>query len=699
MAGYSIVLNLKGNAVERTEKLSLTLAQAAKNATLLASKLSEVNVAARTIPSRSIRVGNVSQVAGASQANFAKSLAVASTAANVNAKAQTAAATAATANATAQRASARATNYTRHRSTRIASYGTGFNIGGFSGRLSTILQPDANGQLFGLNAAKLAKSLNIAGIVSEVFKQVSKAIIKTVAYSTAAPFALGGGILLTSLRALRSESFAEGVRLISRRHQANLALGEAYAQADINTDFLASTYGLDRSTALSSINVLTGLGVGGTDRKLTLNEATGLTKVSGLISQHHGVPFERVATNIQQLLVQDKPHIRDIRELLNQAPILGKYALREMESKGIVGMDVRTYLKDQKNILSALKSYELDIGTNQGMQARGRINLAQQDAWAKIASNDPFWQLIGNEGSNIITSIANTFNNILTSLAGNKEFSVMLRNIEVTFNKLAENSDKIVSTIVSIADRLSSFFGIDNKTEARYLTDREDAVKYALNSPKVLAEQRRLWETSSLPVSTTQEGRDKEFKEYFSNLVAAAQKDENILRSIMSEGRLRNVDEFGLLDIAGRGGVRIDNQRAIAQQGRAIAAPGYERYLPSVNSLWSPANAFAAYTVPLNALEKFSSSYISDLTKIGTLDPSQFKSNGEAQGDDLTGANRDRRSLIINFNDKLIEWNNTVITSEPEQTVDRIAEELELMLSAGIQRALLGATGSMSTRF
>lgn len=341
MAGYNIVLDLGGNAVSRSEKLAANLGVAAANATTLAAALRSVGTAAAAVPARTIRVGAVptgSSVRGRSYAadngrfrEYIQGMTRQSDAMRAMSRFYK-----------EQERDARA-RYTRHRNTKIMSYGTGFNLGGFSGRFSTILQPDASGNILGMNAGALMKNVNTAAIATSIVGMVGKAVVKTMVYSTAAPFVTGGIGMKSLISMLQSEGFASGVRLISRRTQAQAGLGQGFERAQLNADALAASYGLDRSTSLSSINVLTGLGVGGSsDQKLSLGQATRLTKIGGLISQQVGVPFERVMTNIQQLLAQATPNIRDIRELLNQAPVLGKYAIKEMEERGVKGTDVRT---------------------------------------------------------------------------------------------------------------------------------------------------------------------------------------------------------------------------------------------------------------------------------------------------------------------------------------------------------------------
>lgn len=692
MANYSIILNLTGNSVERSAALATNLATANANAIALSASLANVSASAAAIPRRMPLSGSTR---GAAVQNTQASALTA--AANAQSAAAQRQATAAALSSRAAREQISATRYTRHRSTTIASYGTGFNLGGFSGRFSSILQPDAAGKIFGIDASKLTRGANIAAIATELIKKVGEVAIKTIAASTIVPPAVAAITLRSAIRILRSENFAEGVRLLSRRHQAALGLGDEYTQAIKNTDFLAATFGLDRSTALSSINTLTGLGVGGGDRRLTLDEATGLTKIAGLISQHHGVPFERVSTNIQQLLVQDKPHIRDIRELLNQAPILGKYALREIQEKGLNGVDIRTYLKDQKNILSVLKQYELDIASNAGMQARGRISLAQQDFWATIAQNEKFWSLVGREGSGVIGSAGQAVDSILKSLANNERFLIEIRNIQTILEKIANNSDKIISKVVDIAAFFSRSFGIGNRSEARTEIQRENAIEAAFRDPGLYDRIYEDWKAANLGASTTSEGLKREFDDYFKGLVEAAKQDSTLRSSVYGTGRIVAPDERRWYQFQTKLDDIVTNT-GIYKDAISSAKPDTVfRYLPNIGSIKAPNSSYAAFNVPTLGAGEFSSGYLEEIRRIKGLNPEDFDSNGQGTGDDLTGNNRDRRSLIINFNAPLLQWANTVMTSEPERTVEQVRENIEEIISTGVQRAFLGVSNKVGT--
>lgn len=679
MAAYSIVLNLSGNAVTRVEKLASALASANVSATLLANSLRSVAGSAVMIPRTPIRVPTARTV-GTTYA--------------------------------ARRVADTEPNYTRHRYTRIASYGTGFNVGGFSGRLSTIIQPDSNGNILGLNAASLSRNLNIAGIVGSLLTSVGKIALKTVAAATVAPIAIGGGGIMLALRALQSESFAQGVRLIARRRQAQLGLGVDYERAQSSADFLAASYGLDRSGSLSSINVLSGLGVGGTGRKLTMGEATGLTKIGGLISQQAGVPFERVMTNIQQLLVQETPHIRDIRELLNQAPILGKYAIRDMETQGIKGVDVRTYLKDQANLLSVLKSYELDNASNAGMQARGRIALAQQDAWANVASNDPAWRYIGQAGANLIRSIGTGVNNLLTTLTNNQSFQVMVKNVELFFDSLGTKGVTLVDKLISLIDGLAAKYGIDmgNVTAARQAVDTNNAIASAVGSPRIQEQLWALWNEMGAGSLYKPGVSRREFDRWVQNdLLTNLQSDTTLTSLVKPVGELSAESTTGFLKklaaeaspLGLSGLLDMSNKLARVQASDSLPGAfgqGNAVFFTRWRNNQEPTSAYAGYQTPESAIVDRATAQLKELLSVGTLDPSHFRS-GAAMGEELSGFNKDRRALTINFNSPIVQWENTMYTNDPVAVTDEVAENIELIASAAIQKALLGSTQKLGSRW
>lgn len=691
MAGYNIVLNLGGNAVSNSERLATNLAAAAANATTLASALRSVGAAYRSIPNRRFTVPSAPR----QSRPYARPLRTASRPAPARPYAQGA-------------------PYTRHRSTRIASWGYGFSLGGFNARLSSVLQPDENGMLFGMDAGRLMRGVNVAGIAGNIMTSIGRALFKATKMATFSGPMIAGGVMTAALRVLQSDWFAEGAKLISRRHQTREGMGPQYEQTLRNADIISAAYGLDRSTTLSSINVLAGLGVGANNRKITLGEATGLTKVGGLIAQHAGVSFERVMTNIQQLLVTTAPNMRDIRELLNQAPILGKYALKEMEEQGLKGVDVRTYLKDQGALLSVLKRYELSNASNAGMRARGMINMVSQDAAALIASNNPFWSYIGNAGSGMIKALATSANKFMSMLVDNRSFLNMVKSLEMTIDMMGDKGVTLVDKLITLVDRIAAYFKIElvDEQAVKAAVDREQALRAAMNDPSIRNEAYQSWLKQGVYTSKTEAGRREEFSRVYEQVAEQVARDEKMLSLVQAKNDLQGIESVPWRDRFMRGflgttwEVSAKNKANIYRSQReALHAPDsvftyltYPDTLP--NNMTTTQAASSMLTVARNTLLKEVNSRIERLNSVEGFDPSKFNNLGSAAGGkDLTGFNRDRRALEIHFHDKLVEWNSTIKTDDPQQVVNEVADTMDQLVAAAIQQALLGSTDKMATRF
>lgn len=721
MAGYNIVLDIGGNAVSRSEKLAANLGVAAANATTLAAALRSVGTAAAAVPARTIRVGAVptgSSIRGRSYAadngrfrEYIQGMTRQSDVMRSMSRFYR-----------EQERDARS-RYTRHRNTKIMSYGTGFNLGGFSGRFSTILQPDVNGNILGMNAATLMKNVNTAAIATSIVGMVGKAVIKTMAYSTAAPFVIGGIGMKSLISMLQSEGFASGVRLISRRAQAQAGLGQGFERAQSNADALAASYGLDRSTSLSSINVLTGLGVGGSsDQKLSLGQATRLTKIGGLISQQAGIPFERVMTNIQQLLVQATPNIRDIRELLNQAPVLGKYALKEMEERGVKGTDVRTYLKDQGALLSTLARYEIDNVSNTGMRARGEIALAQQDFWAKIAGQDKVWNYVGTAGQNLIGAGGNAVTSLLSTLTENKSFQTMVNRMVIALEDFSDSGVKLVDKLITFIERASEKLGLEvgDPYKAMQRGERERYIRGLEGDSTVTKRLRMMADTSGYFKGLTPELREKEFEQLRSMAINRMVRDTALRNSIQLRGELYGpsnpmpllgagmVGDVVRTAIVGRGIMNMVNARNTYDSLSTDTTAFWRLTSPTLlNDLRTKTaysrNPDVSATMAGATVENISAATVRAFREVvgpGSADFSKITgASGEPAGSDLSGFNKDRRNLEIHFHDAIVKWTSNISTDDPQEVVAEVKQNIDQIASEAIQKAMLAATGKMGTRW
>lgn len=691
MASYSIVLNLAGNAQERLSKLSRTLQSADAQAKKLQKTLVSIGVASKTIDMRGLRVpsGGVTRSSDAIERDRR------------------------------DRAYARERNYTRHRATHIASWGTGFSFGPFTGRLSNILQPDSNGQLFGMNAAKLASRANIFALVATAIVKFTKLYIKTALASTAIQLGSGAAINMGFNRLLMSEGMAQGVRMIQRRNQARMGLGASFLEAQNYADAMARDYGLERSASLASLNVLSGLRVGGSNKKLSLQTAASLTRVGGLISQQAGASFERVMTNIQQLMTQSNPNIRDIRELLNQAPILGRYALDEMEKKGITGVDKNTYLKDQSNLLSVLQRYDVENMSSSIMQARGMVELAQQDFYTKLAENQSWLNIAGNT-ADLLNALADAISNLLTAFTSNPNFQNAVNSFTFLIQAIAENSDFITEKTGKLIATLGDRFGIDvaqvNAKARKYTQQRGTIMHYGeTHKDEVFAQ----WVAAGGSASNDPEIQRRQFETWWaSELQRASRLGSPLLGSVAFQGiapRGNGASQDYLIKVINAPTSSTKDlyvPPGFSAAYRTGVAKANASFDPSVTAQWtnwlfgvsSESAGYANFhalssSIPQADWDAFVVERIAEAINSPTFENVQSGAGAEPAGSDLTGFNRDRRSLEIHFHDAIVEWNSTINTDDPQDVVNEVSNTIEGAASRAIQIALLGASQKMNTRW
>lgn len=719
MASYSIVLNLGGNINERLSKVNRQLDVADKRAKSLQKSLIGINAMSKGINLKGIdSLMKKLTEADKHAKSLSKSLGLASVRGAIN--------TAGSGSASSLYRRERDVNYTRHRATRIASWGTGFSFGGFTGRLSTIIQPDINGKILGMNAASLMKGVNVAAIASNIVWSVGKALVKTSLWSTGISFGMGAGVNAMFTKLLMSEGMSQGVRIIQRRNQARLGLGSSYLEAQGYADMLARDYGLERSASIASLNVLSGLRVGNTNRKLTLNDATALTRVGGLISQQAGVSFERVMTNIQQLMTQSNPNIRDIRELLNQAPILGRYALDEMEKKGITGVDKNTYLKDQSNLLSVLQRYDVENMSSTVMQARGMVTLAQQDFYTKLAEN-PNWLSVAGNVSNLIDSLATAVTNLLSAFASNTNFQNSVNSLVFLVESIGTNSDAIIDWTSKAGKLLADLFGVDvaeaQKNSRRFTQQRQTIQHYgALSADDVFTK----WVAAGGSTSTDPDIQRKQFDEWWRKEIEEATKRGSPLLDKVLFGTqptpMRSLPE-SVWDVAAdvvkgkRLSILANAYEDISTVWGNERLRGLDAQFGYMN-LWSKSKTFVPEEAgkrynPYPNFYAFSSGIadkvwndfvmerIAEATKspdlnVPTATPMGY---GAVTGSDLSGFNRDKRNLEIHFHAPIVEWDSTINTDDPQAVVDEVSETIESAASRAIQIALLGASSKMTSRW
>lgn len=304
------------------------------------------------------------------------------------------------------------------------------------------------GKTFTSLAGAAGKAIPTLGSFSQVAIGAAKILMGVHAWRLAS----SGLPLLVGTRMLNSNNMAEAASNLMQMRMAEKGLGGNY-QATLNrATQLAAEYGFSRVGMLNAMNMFTGLNVDG--KKLTPGEASHLAEVVGKIAHVGGLSFERVNVNLQQLLGQAAPSIRDIRELVGQAPFIGKLAMNMMEERGVQG-DYRDWLKNKSNLRSVLDEFNELVESHPVMKARGQIALAKENFWMRIADDlSPYWDKIAQANEKLYSWLSDKIVNWISNIDVNK-VGAKLDQFILELDTFASAIRTIANTIGSIANGIS----------------------------------------------------------------------------------------------------------------------------------------------------------------------------------------------------------------------------------------------------
>lgn len=304
------------------------------------------------------------------------------------------------------------------------------------------------GKIFTSLAGAAGKAIPALGAFGQVAIGAAKIWMGVHAWRLAS----SGLPLLVGTRMLNSNNMAEAASNLMQMRMAEKGLGGNY-QATLNrATQLAAEYGFSRVGMLNAMNMFTGLNVDG--KKLTPEEASHLAEVVGKIAHVGGLSFERVNVNLQQLLGQAAPSIRDIRELVGQAPFIGKLAMNMMEERGVQG-DYRDWLKNKSNLRSVLDEFNELVESHPVMKARGQIALAKENFWMRIADGlSPYWDKIAQANEELYSWLSDKIVNWISNIDVNK-VGAKLDQFILELDTFASAIQTIANTIGSIANGIS----------------------------------------------------------------------------------------------------------------------------------------------------------------------------------------------------------------------------------------------------
>lgn len=506
-----------------------------------------------------------------------------------------------------------------------------------------------------------------------------------------------GGALILGTRVLNSQALGSAASDIMQMRMAEKGLGGYYPEALRAATDIAGQYGFSRVGMLNAINMFSGLRIG--DRKrLSFEEAKNLAQIAGKISHLGGIAFEKVNTNLQQLFGQTTPSARDLREMVGQAPFLGKLAMQMMERRGKRG-DYREWLKDKKNLLDVLNEFDKLVETSPVLKARGKIALAKQDFWIKLAGDlSPYWDVIAEANKKLYTWLGDKIVSWVRNIDANSlsaTFDSMIKDLNTFVNAL----HGIASSISWIADRVR---GIWTALGGRWVSTTKDGRQYRAIVP-IRRYMSARQPTGNNPYIYYQEkGFKGELNARYMSAEDVLAEQERYQQGIANNFRL---DSMGYVSAAAKARIPADSASAIYGKFKDVFDKERKRFVKpfavdsvTIGTIYDPAKRKEIpWKIPKDISGMLDPDAIREWyeqqTKLASLGGGGSNLNTD---DELSNISKGARSLIINFNREIVNMPvNIANVNDGADLAQQVSSTLYDVIVRGLNISLNNATGAI----
>lgn len=532
----------------------------------------------------------------------------------------------------------------------------------------------------------------IAGDVVPVLGKLGVGVKAFVGIRAARAIVEGMGFL-GATRILQGENLGQAASDIMQMRMAEKGLGGLYKPALDAATRMAGEYGFSRVGMLNAINMFSGLNIG--SRKLSFAEAVSLAQIAGKISHVGNIPFEKVNVNLQQLLGQQTPSVRDLREMVGQAPFLGKLAMQMMAQAGVSG-SYFDWLKDKSNITALLEKFDRLIETSPVLKSRGDIALAKQDFWIRMAGDlAPYWDQIAKANKRLYEWLADKIVGWVSSINPEKIGSIfdsILSDFNTFVSALGGISSALNAVTRAVSDAWSilwPFSGAARKGGNKYLAGNVYSPQY---SPVYDAAGNVV--SYSLGKSGLFHGKRLSAEEIMGGVERARRGAANAFV----------LDSAAYAVAASRAGIPADSIGLTYSRFAPAFKANRLAFLRDVNTLrrnvgmrtdslgntgpWLIPETFD-YRLDPSAIGKW-------YRDINPYDLSGMGSGNTATSNELAGISKGARSLIINFNREIVNMPvNIDKVNDGADLANQIGSQLYDVIVRGLNISLNNATGAI----
>lgn len=517
--------------------------------------------------------------------------------------------------------------------------------------------------------------------------------------------ALYGGIAYSvGSRTLNGQNVSEAITNQLQMNMAQRGLGPDYVRALNNATETAAAFGYSRAGIISATNVLSGLDTG--NGPMGVESASNLARIIGKISQLGSRPYDIVSLNTQQLLSTSSPNMRDIREMLNAAPILATFAQQEMRRRGLPVGDVREFYRDRNNIIAGYEWLDQQVQPPAAARIRGRQTLRRQDFWMRTTERlEPFWEDVGYATNNLYDAfdrLVDRFMNRYNSEEMRRKFDGMVSGVEGIVDGLIS----ALGGIGTALDTLNTYSNTAAFTVGGGLMGGRRGAGIGLLAGLTVDAVSSAWNTD-VPRRDVANMRTGKFV-YDEFLSQFNRENPGALQRIYTSGGFTREVYEELMELATNRASQFEEETDRNQLGYRDAS-GREymfggRQWRRAGGSWlmgAGENRFSEealrWAVGQQALQGNGPVVYNDFAEyLRSLLPGDGTATGlgAGQGDteQIENLTRGSRALTINFNHAIVDMTNNINSTDPEGIIREMGQYIEDYTSRGIMIALHNAT-------
>lgn len=534
---------------------------------------------------------------------------------------------------------------------------------------------------FWSNSTSISGARRNFGNFINMFSEFSKTVLNTIPVIKQAVIGLGalaaikftgpllGGIAYKLGRnSLMSEGTNTAIQNIATYDMVRLTRGNDFNNIYRSATDIALKTGASRAGAVSLLNTLSGLTVGGT--KLNDRDANFFANVASKISAVSGRDMQLVGLNLQQLLTTWQGI--DMKELFKSVPLIEKYIFDIRARSKNQGEDIYSFIRNNPQaLIDAFAQFAESFNLPESAIARGRVTLSEEELGiTKTKSLEKFYVAIADLSVSINKSLEKLYEelgkvNWRPILNSFEDFITDIISIGASFAKFLQSEEFVrIKNIISNAAKGAAAGFVVGGSVGAGVGGIAGTIYGGMKQPDIYSpEQRALFSQLSN-----------------NNLL------KNSLTNFGIVSRTLYRDKEGILRYSS-----VNNVPSTIKLSR-------DEYSKLVKELSFGSNRYKQMGYDLLKGVGTEEAIKAVLANMDNYKPQVKGTPGEDEAGKMQSLTRGSRALIINFNKSIVEMINNMQPNDTEALLKEMEEVAENAVTRGLHIAFNNATLAASSQ-